>query len=127
MHQRMHLHKSKLQTYLERKRGLALGCRKGWGESNKQLLGEDGRSGLAPRAHTMIGVGWVYCELTSAVKEMRQDADSVAGAESWDEKIANVVDEAVAADPAALDGNDAIQTTRLISIQSCFDIESAKH
>ena len=88
-------------------KGLEPPCRRGQGADSSRPQGEDDRLDLDLVARTAIDVEGVARDLTNVVRETRQDADLGAGGGSLGATAVNDEGEAVAADPAALDGDDA--------------------
>ena len=82
----------------------ALVCRTDSDESKKQPPERAGRWGLVLAAGNLSDAVLFGCGRMDVVRERRQNA----GVVSWDGMIADAGDEVVAAGPAALDGDDAV-------------------
>lgn len=83
---------------------LVLACRTDSGESKMQRPERAGRWGLVPVAGNLNDAVLFGCGRMNEVRERRQDA----GVVNWDGMIADAGDGVVAAGPAALDGDDAV-------------------
>ena len=100
-------------------KGLELLYRKGQGADSSRPQGEDGRLDLDLVARTATDVEGVGRDSRNVVRETPQDADLGAGGENWGATTVDDEDEAVAADPAALDGDDAAMM-KIVSVSISF-------
>ncbi len=93
---------------------------------NNRLQEVDGRLDLGLVARMEIDVEVVGRGSTSVEKGMPLNAGSALDGENLDETNANVENEVVAADPAALKGDDAIDPHFLLSVDILSTIDSVQ-
>jgi len=105
---------------------LELPHHKSQGVDNNRLLEVGGRLDLGLVARMEIDVEVVGRDSTSVEKGMPLNAGSALDGENLDETNANVENEVVAADPAALKGDDAIDPHFLLSVDILSTIDSVQ-
>ena len=105
---------------------LELPHHKSQGVDNNRLQEVDGRLDLGLVARMEIDVEVVGRDSTSVEKGMPLNAGSALDGENLDETNANVENEVVAADPAALKGDDAIDPHFLLSVDILSAIDSVQ-
>jgi len=105
---------------------LELPHHKSQGVDNNRLQEVGGRLDLGLVARMEIDVEVVGRDSTSVEKGMPLNAGSALDGENLDETNANVENEVVAADPAALKGDDAIDPHFLLSVDVLSTIDSVQ-
>lgn len=89
--------------------------RKRWGLDSNQLPVEDGRLDLDLIAHMAVDAGGVGRDSRNVGREKPQDAGSAAGVANSDGMTEDAGDAVGAADPAALNGDDAVVAGNMTS------------